>query len=205
MPYTREELDRIENEWARKLYGRPAFLSQDDYRQLTAWGDAGVLADDIIEAINAYFERRASKSTKHGFTALSYINNDVIRIVKLNSKINLVDNLNESAVWNKVKEPLRSDQRCRLLFKTWREIKSTALSPDKQGFLTYFDAEHRAFKELVTYAESHLGGQAELLKNDLKLRLSESNLVEDTIAWNRVWEHHWMRLVCDFWGIHWQM
>ncbi|HWQ10839.1 MAG TPA: hypothetical protein VN436_17080, partial [Holophaga sp.] len=61
MTYTREELDWIEAEWAYHLHGRSAFLSREDFAQLLVWGEGGVAAELIVNAMEAYFERRAKR------------------------------------------------------------------------------------------------------------------------------------------------
>ena len=205
MPYTREELDRIEDAWSSKLHGRPTFISGEDYHQLQIWSDAGVSVDDIINAIDAFSQRRMQRSKGRSFAALSYLANDVARAVKLSSGVELTEALKENVHWNVVKEPMRSDLRGRILFKTWQRIRATAPHADSPAFLTYFDAERKAFKELAAYAESHLGDKSELLRMDLKAKLLESKIVEGTTSWCRAWEHHWMRIVCDFWRIPWQL
>ena len=203
MPYTREELDWIENEWSHNLYGRPAFISREDYQQLQTWSDAGVPASDVINAIKVYFQRRAKNSKGRSFVALSYLANDVAKALKLSSTINLTDVLAENSLWNKVKEPMRSDLRGRLLFVTWKRLQISAPSNDSPAFLTYFNDEQKALKELVDYAESQLGDKVEQLQIELRTKLVESNFIEGTISWRRAWEHSWMRIVCDFWHIPW--
>ena len=37
MPFTREELDWMEAEWAFHLHGRSAFMSREDFLQLQVW------------------------------------------------------------------------------------------------------------------------------------------------------------------------
>ena len=51
MPYTREELDWMEAEWAFHLHGRSAFMRREDFLQLQAWAGAGVPADAIVNAM----------------------------------------------------------------------------------------------------------------------------------------------------------
>jgi hypothetical protein len=205
MSYTREELDWIENEWARNLHGRPTFISREDYHQLQAWSDAGVPASDVVDAITTYFQRRLQNSKGRSFVALSYLTNDVAKAVKLSSSINLNEILQENTLWNTVKEPVRSDSRCRFLFKIWRQTYIKVPSEDAPMFLDYFDAERKAFKELVACVEVHLGDRVELLKRELRIKMIEAEFVEGTINWHRAWEHNWMRVVCDFFGIPWKI
>lgn len=205
MSYTREELDWIENEWARNLHGRPTFISREDYHQLQAWSDAGVPADDVVSAMNTYFQRRAQHFKGRGFVALSYLTNDVAKAVKLSSEINLNEILQENILWNTVREPVYSDQRCRLLFKVWRQMHATAPLEDSPAFLDYFDAERKALKELVGCVEVYLEDKAELLQIDLRNKMLKAEFTEGTISWCRAWEHNWMCIVCDFFGIPWQI
>lgn len=205
MLYTEEELKWIENEWSRNLYGRTVFISREDYQQLLIWSDAGVPADVVVNAIHSYFQRHTKNRKGRSFVAMSYLTNDVARLLKSSLAINLNEALTDNELWINVKEPIRSDSRCHLLFKTWKHIKLEAPHNDSPAFLTYLDAEHKALKELVTHAESQLGDKIEPLRSDLMTKLLELKFVEGTLGWRRAWEHNWMRIVCDFWGIPWQL
>lgn len=201
MFYSEEELNWIEGEWAFHLHGRSAFLSREDFLQLQLWAKDNVPADVIVNTMEAYFQRRAKRANKNSFVALSYLNKDVTRAMQLRLALNRVDNIEHNADWDTVKEPLRSDLRCRSLFNTWKHMQTKMPPPDSPDFLNCFDAEQKAFKELVNRAELYLGTQAELLRENLKARLVDSKLIEGTIIWRRAWDHHWMRIVCEALGI----
>ena len=202
MRYTREELDWVEAEWAFHLHGRSAFMSREDFLQLQLWAGEGVPADAIVNAMEAYFTRRAQRAQARSFVALAHLAKDVARAVKLRAALD-----REAAVpagleaWGAVKEPLRSDPRTRALFAEWKRLQAGAPAPDAPGFLDHFDAERTAFSAMVAQAEQRLGAEAEPLREGLRARLAESRLEEGTLVWRRAWDHHWSRVVCESWGI----
>jgi hypothetical protein len=100
-----------------------------------------------------------------------------------------------------VREPLGSDPRARGLFTAWKQLQAAAPAPDSPGFLDHYDAERKAFKELIALAELRLGPQADPLREALAARLAEAKLQEGTLVWRRAWDHHWHRIVCETWGI----
>jgi len=202
MPYTREELDWMEGEWAFHLHGRSAFMSREDFQQLQAWAGEGVPADAIVGAMEVYFARRDKRAQAHGFVALAHLAKDVVKAVKLRSALEKAGAASGSdAGWTSVKEPLRSDPRGRLLFGAWKRLQAGAPPPDSPGFLDHFDAERKAFRELVALAEQRLGLDAEPLRAALVARLTEAKLAAGTLVWKRAWDHHWSRVVCETWGI----
>jgi hypothetical protein len=198
--YTREELDWVEGEWAFHLHGRSAFMSREDFLQLQVWAGEGVPAEAIVNAMEAFFERRAKRAPSRAFVALSHLTKDVAKAVKLRGALAKAAQ-EPVAGWDKVKEPVRSDPRLRVLFEAWKRLEASAPSPDSPGFLDHFDAQRRAFRELAGQAEARLGAQAEPLREALTGRLREAKLEPDTLVWKRAWEHHWNRAVCDAWGI----
>ena len=201
-PYTREELDWVEGEWAFHLHGRSAFMSREDFAQLQLWAGAGVPAEAIVGAMEAYFERRQKRAGARTFVSLSHLEKDVAKAVKLRSALKR-DNAPSagSAEWEKVKEPLRSDPKVRLAFETWKRLQASAPTPDAPGFLDHFDAQRQAFRDLAALAEARLGLEAGPMREALTGRLVESKLQEGTLVWKRAWEHHWARIVCEAWGI----
>jgi len=202
MPYTREELDWMEAEWAFHLHGRSAFMRREDFLQLQAWAGEGVPADAIVNAMDAYFTRRAKRAKARAFVALEHLAKDVAKAVKLRSALDRAEAKAEAGPgWDAVKEPMRSDLRCRALFADWRRLRAAAPAPDAPGFLDHYDAERKVFKELVAQAEQRLGPAAEPLRADLAARLAEARLAEGTLVWRRAWDHHWSRIVCAHWGI----
>jgi len=201
MPFTREELDWMEAEWAFHLHGRSAFMSREDFLQLQVWAGEGVPADAIVNAMEVYFQRREKRAAARSFVALNHLAKDVAKAVKLRSALDRAGVPEGLAAWDVVKEPLRSDPRGRSLFDAWKRLQAAAPAPDSPGFLDHYDAERKAFKDLVVQAELRLGPRTEPLQQALRARLIESKLAEGTLVWKRAWDHHWMRTVCDAWGI----
>ena len=201
MVYTREELDWVEREWAFHLHGRSAFMSREDFAQLQAWAGEGVPADVIVNAMEGFFQRRAKRSPARGFVALAHLARDVAKAVKLRSAMDRSGRSEAAGAWSAVKEPLRADLRCRALFEAFQQLRAAAPAPDAPGFLEHFDAERKAYRELVAQAELRLGVGAEPLRAALRERLMEARMEEGSLVWKRAWDHHWMRTVCEAWGI----
>jgi hypothetical protein len=202
MTYAREELDWIEAEWAYQLHGRSAFLSREDFAQLMEWNGQGVAADAIVNAMEAYFERRAKRAKPRTFVGLSHLAKDVAKIMKLREALGRSEAgrpLLEG--WDSVLEPLRSDPRARAAFEQWRRLQATVPPPDSPGFLDHFDAERKSYGELVKLAEAALGSRCEEVRQGLRQRLLDSRLQEGSFVWERAWVHHWGRLVCEAWAI----
>jgi len=202
MPYSREELDWIEAEWAFHLHGRSAFLSREDFAQLQVWDGEGIPAEALIGAMEAYFARRQKRAKARSFVALSHLERDVAKAVKLREALRRAE---PEAVavegWERVKEPLASDPKARLAFEAWQRLRATAPLPDSPGYLEHFDAERQAHRALVALAEGALGPKGQGMQAELAARLTESGIKEGTLVWKRAWEHHWGRLVCEAWGI----
>ena len=205
MAYTREELDWVEAEWAFHLHGRSAFLSREDFAQLQKWDGEGVPADAIVVAMEAYFARRAKRASARGFVALSHLERDVAKAVKLREALRRAEpeapTGSSMEGWEKVQEPLRSDPKARLAFEAWGRMRASAPSPDSPGYLEHFDGERKARRALLALAEAALGPRAEGMRRELASRLTESGIPEDTVVWKRAWEHHWGRLVGEAWGL----
>ena len=200
MAYTREELDWMEGEWAFQLHGRSAFLSREDFQQLQAWAGEGVAAEAVVGAMEAYFSRREKRKKVGGFVAMSHLAKDVAKAVKLRAALARTE-VAAAGGWDAVREPLRADPKARALFNAWKALQAGAPAPDAPGFLDHYDAERKAFRELVAHAEQRLGPEAEPLRAALAARLTESKLAEGTLVWRRAWDHHWSRIVCETWGI----
>ena len=212
MSYSREELDWIEAEWAFYLHGRCAFLSREDFAQLQVWDAAGVPAEAVVGAFEAFFARRAKRAGARSFVALSHLERDVEKAVKLRAALRRAEAGTESGAesgsgsgvmegWDRVKEPLGTDPRARLAFEAWKRLRNSPPSPDSPGYLEHFDAERQAHRALVALAEAALGMKTEGMQGELMSRLVESGIKEGTLLWKRAWEHHWSRLVCEAWGI----
>jgi len=200
MAYTREELDWMEGEWAFQLHGRSAFLSREDFQQLQAWAGEGVAAEAVVGAMEAYFSRREKRKKVGGFVAMSHLAKDVAKAVKLRAALARTE-VAAAGGWDAVREPLRADPKARALFNAWKALQAGTPAPDAPGFLDHYDAERKAFRELVAHAEQRLGPEAEPLRAALAARLTESKLAEGTLVWRRAWDHHWSRIVCETWGI----
>ena len=202
MTYTREELDWIEAEWAYHLHGRSAFLSREDFLQLLEWNGEGVAADAIVNAMEAYFARRAKRAKPRSFVAIAHLAKDVAKVMQQRAALSRAEAATPAlADWDGVLEPLRSDPRARAAFEAWRRLQTQTPLPDSPGFLDHFDAERQARSELVKLAEGVLGERTMELGQGLRERLQEAQLQAGSFVWKRAWEHHWSRLVCEAWGI----
>lgn len=202
MPYTREELDWIEAEWAFHLHGRQAFMSREDFLTLRGWEGEGVAAEAIVAAMETYFERRAKREKARTFVSLHHLGRDVAKAVALRGALGRTEGPGaDLAGWDKVGEPLRSDPRARAAFEAWQRCRAAAPAPDSPGFLDHFDQERVLLRDLTALAEAALGARAGELRAGLEARLRESKLEEGSLGWNRAWDHHWGRLVREAWGI----
>lgn len=202
MPYSREELDWIEAEWAYHLHGRSAFLSREDFAQLQSWDAASVSASAVIGAMETYFQRRAKREKPRSFVALAHLERDVAKAVKLREALRrTASELTTVEGWETVPEPLRADPKARLAFEAWRRLQASAPLPDHPGYLDHFDEERKAYRGFVAQAQVMLGLRAADLEQELTTRLLDSKIPEGSLIWKRAWEHHWNRMVCEAWGI----
>ena len=202
MPYAREELDWIEAEWAYHLHGRQAFLSREDYLQVKAWDSEGIPAEAVVNAMEAFFQRRAARPRPRSFATLAHLAKDVAKGMKLREALlRGGPAASKAAGWEEVKEPLRSDPKARAVFRVWSELRAALPAPDSPGFLDHFDRERVAFRDFVQVAEQALGPEAGSLRDRLASRLAEAKLEPASALWDRAWRHHWGRLVCEAWGI----
>lgn len=203
MSYTREELDWIEAEWAFHLHGRSAFLSREDFATLQKWDADGLPAGALVGCMGAYFERRAKRPRARTFVALSHLEKDVAKALKLREALQRAGvETPKIAGWDKVKEPLRSDPRAKAAFEAWARLKGSAPGPDAPGYLDHFDAEQKARRELVAVAEDRLEpGLKATLVQALESRLKEAQIEPGSFVWKRAWEHHWGMKVCEAWGL----
>ncbi len=202
MPYTREEWDWIEAEWAFHLHGRSAFLSNEDFHRLQIWEGEGIAAELIVNAMGAYFERRSKKPRTKSFVKVEHVSKDVAKGLKLREASDRGDTPKvDFGAWARVLEPLRSDPKARLAFEAWQRLKASAPSPDAPGFLDHFDAERSARRALLALAEEGLGAQTGAIRQELEARLTEAQLKPDSLVWNRAFQHHWELRVAEAWGI----
>lgn len=201
MVYTREELDWVEAEWAFHLHGRQAFLSREDFQQLQLWDKAGVPAEAVVNAMEAYFERRAKREKPRAFVALKHLEKDVAKAMQLREALGRAGEALAVPGWEKVAEPLASDPRARAAFEAWKRLEAAAPLPDSPGYLEHFDEMRKAFRAFVALAQEALGPRAEGLGAALRERLLEARLTEGTVVWTRAWDHHWARTVCEAWHV----
>ncbi len=202
MTYSGAEIDWVEAEWAFHLHGRSAFLSREDFAQLMAWAKQDVPADLIVNAMGAYFERREKQARPRTFLALKHLEKDVAKGMKLRAAMARAEDAKPvTEGWDRVAEPLRSDPKARAAFEAWKRLQGAAPAPDSPGFLDHFDAERAAQRAFAALAEEALGARRGELEAQLAGRLTEANVTPNGPVWKRAWEHHWIRMVCETWGV----
>ncbi|WP_243288100.1 hypothetical protein [Geothrix terrae] len=202
MPYTREEKDWLEREWAFRAWGRAGLLSTDDYRQVLAWEADGVPMDLVVSALNAFFDRREKREKPRTFVALKHLDRDVAKAVKLREAVvRAGPELDAGKGWDQVKKPLRGDPAAKAAFEAWQRLRAAAPSPESAGYLAHHDQERDARAVLLALAEAALGSAAEALKADLRQRLEASDMKEGSLVWKRAWNHHWARHVAAAWNL----
>lgn len=204
MPYSREEKDWLEREWAFRAWGRAGLLSSEDYRQVLAWETTAVPMDLVVSALNAYFDRREQREKPRTFVALKHLDRDVTKAVKLHEAVlRAGPELDAGKGWERVKAPLGRDPRARAAFEALQRLRAAAPSPESTGFLAHHDQEREARAALLALAEEALGPEAGTLKAGLRERLLAADMKEGSLVWNRAWAHHWARLIAQAWGLPW--
>jgi len=202
MPYTREEKDWLEREWAFRAWGRAGLLSTEDYRQVLAWESAGVPMELVVSALNAFFDRRDKREKPRTFVALKHFDRDVAKAVKLREALlRAGPELEVGKGWEQVQAPLREDPTARAAFEAWQRLRASAPSPEAAGYLAHHDQEREARTALLALAEAALGPGAEALRAELRQRLVASDMKEGSLVWKRAWNHHWARLVAHSWSL----
>ncbi|GLH74652.1 hypothetical protein GETHLI_31540 [Geothrix limicola] len=202
MPYSREEKDWLEREWAFRAWGRAGLLSTEDYRQVLAWEADGVPMDLVVSALNAFFDRREKRDKPRTFVALKHLDRDVAKAVKLRESIlRAGPALDAGKGWQQVKAPLREDPAARSAYEEWQRLRASAPSPESAGYLAHHDQIREVRASLLGLAEAALGLQAEALRKDLHQRLEASDMKEGSLVWKRAWNHHWARLVASAWAL----
>ena len=202
MPYTREEKDWLEREWAFRAWGRAGLLSTEDYRQVLAWESAGVPMELVVSALNAFFDRRDKREKPRTFVALKHFDRDVARAMKLREALlRAGPELEVGKGWEQVQAPLREDPTARAAFEAWQRLRASAPSPEAAGYLAHHDQEREARTALLALAEAALGPGAEALRAELRQRLVASDMKEGSLVWKRAWNHHWARLVAHSWSL----
>jgi hypothetical protein len=202
MPYTREEKDWLEREWAFRAWGRAGLLSTDDYRQVLAWESGGVPMELVVSALNAFFDRRDKREKPRTFVALKHLDRDVAKGVKLREAlVRAGPALDVGKGWAQVKTPLRDDPPAKAAFEAWQRLRASAPSPESAGYLAHHDQEREARAALLALAETALGTAAATLHAELRQRLEASDMKDGSLVWKRAWNHHWARLVAQAWGL----
>ncbi|GEM_PF-229073 len=202
MPYTREEKDWLEREWAFRAWGRAGLLSTDDYRQVLVWEAGGVPMDLVISALNAFFDRREKREKPRTFVALKHLDRDVAKAVRLRETLlRAGPELDAGKDWDQVKAPLRDDPAAKAAFENWQRLRASAPSPESAGYLARHDQEREARASLLAMAEAALGPAAGTLRAELQQRLEAADMKEGGLVWKRAWNHHWARLVAAAWAL----
>jgi hypothetical protein len=202
MPYSREEKDWLEREWAFRAWGRAGLLSTDDYRQVLAWEAGGVPMDLVVSALNAFFDRREKREKPRTFVALKHLDRDVAKAVKLREALlRAGPALDAGKGWEQVKVPLRDDPAAKSAFEAWHRVQALAPSPDSASYLTHHDQEREARAALLALAEAAMGSSVETLRTELRQRLEAADMKEGSLVWKRAWNHHWARLVAAAWAL----
>ncbi len=202
MPYTREEKDWLEREWAFRAWGRAGLLSTDDYRQVLAWEAQAIPMDLVVSALNAYFDRQEKREKPRTFVALKHLERDVAKAVKLReADLRAGPALAVGRGWTQVQAPLVDDPAAKAAFEAWQRLRAAAPSPESSGYLVHHDQEREARSALLALAEAALGLRAEALQADLRQRLEAADMKEGSLVWKRAWSHHWARLIAEAWHL----
>lgn len=202
MAYTREEKDWLEREWAFRAWGRAGLLSTEDYRQVLTWEAEEVPMDVVVGALNAFFDRRATREKPRTFVALKHVDRDVAKAMKLREAARRAGpELAVDRDWQRVNAPLREDPAARTAFEAWQRLRAGAPSPEASGYLAHHDREREARAALLGLAEAALGPGADALRSDLRQRLLAADMKEGSLVWQRAWNHHWARRVADAWNL----
>ena len=202
MPYTREEKDWLEREWAFRAWGRAGLLSTDDYRQVLAWEAQAIPMDLVVSALNAYFDRQEKREKPRTFVALKHLERDVAKAVKLREAVlRAGPALDAGRGWEQVKAPLREDPAAKAAFEGWQRLRAGGPSPESAGYLAHHDREREARAALLALAEAALGPTSEALRTELRQRLEAADMKEGSLVWKRAWSHHWARLIAEAWHL----
>ena len=202
MPYTREEKDWLEREWAFRAWGRAGLLSTDDYQQVLAWEASGVPMDLVVSALNVFFDRREKRTKPRTFVALKHLERDVAKAVKLReSLLRAGPELDSGRDWAQVKAPLHDDPAAKAAFASWQRLRASVPSPEAAGYLAHHDQEREARAVLLAMAEAALGPAEATLRAELRQRLEAADMKDGSLVWKRAWNHHWARLVAVAWAL----
>ncbi len=198
-PYTRQEFDWIEAEWAYGCHGRQTFLSVDDFRQVEQWQAAGIRAASVVEAMTAFFVRLAQRPRRPNRIKLAWIQPELDKAQARQQRFAELPLVKfpATANWDKVIEPLKSDPQAKQAWTQWWFLKFNEPGPDAPGWLDHFDQTRAAEAQLLKLAEAHLDRLSGITnpRSTLALQLSEQGLQKGTDLYTRVWRHHWTRAV----------
>lgn len=197
-PYTRQEFDWIEAEWAYACHGRQTFLSVDDFRQVEQWQAAGIRASQVVEAMTAYFAALTLRPRRPNRIKIAWIQPFLDKLqARARRQAELpIAQFPTSILWDQVIEPLKSDPQAKEVWSKWWFLKASEPGPDAPGFLDHFDHTRAAEAHLLKLAEAHLRSLgAANPEAQLTAQLAEQNLTPGTDLYTRVWRHHWTRAV----------
>lgn len=201
MAYTREELDWIEGEWAFHLHGRSAFLSREDFEQVTAWEAEGIPAEAVVAAMDAFFARRAKRARPRAYVALSHLEKDVAKAARLRLALARSAEDGPAPAAARLDPRLARDPRLVALHADWQRLKALAPAPDSPAYLDHFDAVQAARQAFLEQAATHLGSGGDGLRLELAARLAEAGIAEGGPVWTRAFRHHWGKMVLEAFGI----
>jgi hypothetical protein len=197
MPWSREDIEWLEREWAYRAFGRAGLMSPEDFQTWKGWESEAIPVDLVVSALNAYFDRREKRARPRTFVALKHIAKDVEKAVKLRESMRRAGPELVTEGWEAVAPELRSNEQVRGAFEAWRRARATLPDPTDPIYLDRFDEERQAHAALVAQVESALGAQADALREELRGRLVAAQLEEGGPLWVRAWKHHWAKAVLD--------
>lgn len=201
MAYARGELDWIEAEWAFHLHGRSAFLSREDFEQVTAWEAAGIPAEAVVAGMDAFFARRAKRARPRAFVALAHLEKDVAKAARLRQALARSEEGAAAGPTPKLDPRLARDPRVAALHGDWRRLRALTPPPDSPAYLDHFDALQAARQAFIEQAATHLGSGGDGLRLELAARLAEAGIAEGGPVWTRAYRHHWGKMVLEAFGI----
>jgi hypothetical protein len=199
--YTREELDWIEAEWAFHLHGRSAFLSREDFLQVTAWEGEAVPAEAVVAAMDTFFGRRAKRARPRAFVAMSHLAKDVAKAAQLRLALARGEETAPAGGKPRLDGRLAKDPKAVSLFEGWQRLRASTPAPDSPAYLDHFDALQAARQAFIAQAANHLGSEGDGLRLELSDRLQAAGIREESPVWKRAFGHHWGKMVLEAFGI----
>ncbi len=201
MAFTREELDWIEAEWAFHLHGRSAFLSREDFEQVTAWEAEGIPAEAVVAALDAFFARRAKRARPRAYVALAHLGKDVAKAARLRQALARSAEDGAAPPAAALDPRLARDPRLVALYGDWQRLRALTPAPDSPAYLDHFDAVQAARQAFIEQAAAHLGSGGDGLRLELAARLAQAGIAEGGPVWTRAYRHHWGKMVLEAFGI----